>query len=172
MNKNSTIHVRVNENVRANAEETLSMLGMTISDAVNMLLHQVNLVGGLPFDLKIPASARNIVRNSTELHQKLDEAEFDFKAWKDNHYRASLKTRLIKEKPDRCGSCKETFRRRAAALRGRLTQQMLCIAVFSQKGFLEMPYISRWFIEKDHGVLLEVTPFDIIPVEVINDYEK
>lgn len=118
MNKNTTIHVRVNENVRANAEETLSMLGMTISDAVNMLLHQVNLVGGLPFDLKIPASARNIVRNSTELHQKLDETESDFKAWKDNHY------------------------------------------------------ISRWFIEKDHGVLLEVTPFDIIPVEVINDYEK
>ena len=28
---------------------------------------------------------------------------------------------------------------RAAALRGRLTQQMSCIAVFSQKGFLEMP---------------------------------
>ena len=78
MNKNSTIHVRVNENVRANAEETLSMLGMTISVAVNMLLHQVNLVGGLPFDLKIPASARNIVRNSAELHQKLDEAESDF----------------------------------------------------------------------------------------------
>ena len=56
-----------------------------------------------------------------------------------NIFRASLKTRLIKEKTDRCGSCKKTFRRRAAALRGRLTQQMTCIAVFSQKGFLEMP---------------------------------
>ena len=56
--------------------------------------------------------------------------------------RASLKTRLIKEKTDRCGSCKESFRRRAFALQGRLTQQMSCIAVFSQKGFLEMPFIS------------------------------
>ena len=28
---------------------------------------------------------------------------------------------------------------RAAALRGRLTKQMPCIAIFSQKGFLEMP---------------------------------
>ncbi|MBR2954714.1 MAG: hypothetical protein IKC21_00935, partial [Ruminococcus sp.] len=55
-------------------------------------------------------------------------------------YRASLKTRLIKGKADRYGSCKETFRRRAAALRGRVTQQMLYIAAFSQKGFLEMPY--------------------------------
>ncbi len=35
---------------------------------------------------------------------------------------ASLKTRLIKEKADRYGSYKETFRRRAVALRGRLTQ--------------------------------------------------
>ena len=56
--------------------------------------------------------------------------------------RASLKTRLIKEKTDRCGSCKESFRRRAFALQGRLTKQMSCIAVFSQKGFLEMPYIG------------------------------
>lgn len=78
MNKNSTIHVRVNETVRANAEETLSMLGMTISDAVNMLLHQVNLVGGLPFDVKMPAPARITVRDSVELQQKLDEAEADF----------------------------------------------------------------------------------------------
>ena len=56
--------------------------------------------------------------------------------------RASLKTRLIKEKTDRCGSCKESFRRRADALQGRLTKQMTCIAVFSQKGFLEMPLIQ------------------------------
>ena len=51
------------------------------------------------------------------------------------------KTRLIKEKTDRCGNCKETFRRRAIALQGRLTKQMTCIDVFSQKGFLEMPFI-------------------------------
>ena len=31
-------------------------------------------------------------------------------------YRAPLKTRLIKEKSDMCGSCKETFRKRAVAL--------------------------------------------------------
>ena len=30
--------------------------------------------------------------------------------------RAPLKTRLIKEKSDMCGSCKETFRKRAVAL--------------------------------------------------------
>ena len=48
--------------------------------------------------------------------------------------RASLKTRLVKEKTDRYGSCKETFRRRAAALQGRLTKQMIYIAAFFSKG--------------------------------------
>ena len=64
----------------------------------------------------------------------------------DISFRAYLKTRLIKEKTDRCGSCKESFRRRAFALQGRLTQQMSCIAVFSQKGFLEMP-LNLWYTE-------------------------
>ena len=36
--------------------------------------------------------------------------------------RASLKTRLIKEKADRYDSYKETSRRRAFALRGKLTK--------------------------------------------------
>jgi hypothetical protein len=41
---------------------------------------------------------------------------------------------LVKEKTDRYGSCKETFHRRAAALQGRLTKQMICIAAFFSKG--------------------------------------
>ena len=66
-------------------------------------------------------------------------------------YRASLKTRLIKEKADRYGSRKETFRRRAVALQGRLTQQMSCIAVFSQKGFLEIPLIFYLTVSAKYG---------------------
>ena len=55
MPKNYTIHVRVDENVKINAEQTLAMLGLTISEAVNMMLCQVNLTGGLPFQVKLPA---------------------------------------------------------------------------------------------------------------------
>ena len=36
MAKTETLHIRVNENVKANAEETLGMLGISISEAVNM----------------------------------------------------------------------------------------------------------------------------------------
>lgn len=49
MAKTETLHIRVNESVKANAEETLNMLGVSISEAVNMFLCQVNLTGGAAF---------------------------------------------------------------------------------------------------------------------------
>ena len=56
--------------------------------------------------------------------------------------RASLKNRLIKEKTDRYGSFKETFRRRAAALRGEVDAADNVHSYFFSKGFLEMPLID------------------------------
>ncbi len=80
MAKTETLHIRINENVKANAEETLSLLGISISEAVNMFLCQVNLTGGLPFEVKLPAPERVIVRNKEELASKLAEAEEDVRA--------------------------------------------------------------------------------------------
>ena len=77
MAKNDTIHVRVDENVKLNAEKTLSMLGLTISEAVNMMLCQVNLTGGLPFQVKLPAPENIIVNSKADIERKLNEAEQD-----------------------------------------------------------------------------------------------
>ncbi len=75
MIKNETLHIRVNESVRNNAEATLEILGISMSEAINMFLCQVNLVGGIPFDVKVPACERIIVHNEEELLAKLDESE-------------------------------------------------------------------------------------------------
>ena len=82
MAKNQTLHILVNDFVKTNAEKTLDMLGLSISEAVNMLLHQISLVGGLPFDVKIPEVSKttfetfapeNItIKNKEDLYQKLD----------------------------------------------------------------------------------------------------
>ena len=80
MAKTETLHIRVNEQVKANAEETLDMLGISISEAVNMFLCQVNLTGGLPFAVKLPAPERIIVRSKSDLESKLDEAEDNLRA--------------------------------------------------------------------------------------------
>ena len=77
MAKNDTIHVRVNENVKNNAEETLSMLGMTLSEAINLFLYQVCLTGGLPFDVRLPMPKEVIVHSKAELAKKIEEAETD-----------------------------------------------------------------------------------------------
>lgn len=80
MAKTETLHIRVNENVKANAEETLAMLGISISEAVNMFLCQVNLTGGIPFEVKVPAPEHIIVKNKEDLYQKLEEAENEIKS--------------------------------------------------------------------------------------------
>ena len=73
MSKNETIHIRVNENVKAEAERTLDTLGVSISDAVNMLLHQINLVGGLPFDVRVPKAPESVIfRSKDKLYKKFD----------------------------------------------------------------------------------------------------
>lgn len=73
MAKNETLHIRVNDTVRSNAEKTLGMLGLSISEAVNMLLHQITLVGGLPFDVRIPLASESMkARSREELYEKLD----------------------------------------------------------------------------------------------------
>lgn len=73
MAKSETLHIRVNVDVKSRAEKTLNMLGVSVSDAVNMLLHQVDLVGGLPFDVRIPPAPRSVTfRSKDELHEMLN----------------------------------------------------------------------------------------------------
>ncbi|MCL2198932.1 MAG: type II toxin-antitoxin system RelB/DinJ family antitoxin [Defluviitaleaceae bacterium] len=52
MAKNATINLRVDSEVKKQAAEILEGLGLTLSDAFNLLLHQVKIVKGLPFEVK------------------------------------------------------------------------------------------------------------------------
>ena len=49
-----TIQVRTDEATKTQSSEIFNMLGITMSDAINMFLRQSILHGGLPFELKIP----------------------------------------------------------------------------------------------------------------------
>lgn len=67
----SMVHVRVDENIKAQATETLASMGLTISDAVRVFLTRVVADKELPFALKAPnattraamAEANDIVQN-------------------------------------------------------------------------------------------------------------
>ena len=57
MKKSTTITVRLDPQVKKNAETVLKALGLTTSQAVNLFFTQVSLNKGIPFDVHIPNEA-------------------------------------------------------------------------------------------------------------------
>ncbi len=54
MAKSANINIRIDPEVKANAEALFGTFGITVTDAINMFLHKSLMEGGLPFDLKQP----------------------------------------------------------------------------------------------------------------------
>jgi DNA-damage-inducible protein J len=48
------VHIRVDEKVKEKAAKTLSAMGMSVSDAVRILLVRVAAEKALPFEVKVP----------------------------------------------------------------------------------------------------------------------
>ena len=55
MSKSTNLYIRVEPDVKENAETILTQLGIPMSNAVGMFLKQVILKRGLPFDVTLPA---------------------------------------------------------------------------------------------------------------------
>lgn len=55
MAKTSTLHARIDSDLKNNAESILAQLNLTPTDAIKLFYRQIELQGGLPFDLKVPA---------------------------------------------------------------------------------------------------------------------
>jgi DNA-damage-inducible protein J len=54
MSKDAYINARIDRRLKARAERILSQVGITTTDAITMLLHQIVLRDGLPFEARIP----------------------------------------------------------------------------------------------------------------------
>lgn len=48
------VHVRVDEKVKAKAAKTLAAMGMSVSDAVRIMLVRIAAEKALPFSVKVP----------------------------------------------------------------------------------------------------------------------
>ena len=53
------VHVRIDQRVKDKATKALAAMGMSVSDAVRMLLVRVAAEKALPFDVKVP-NARTV----------------------------------------------------------------------------------------------------------------
>jgi len=57
MSATEMVHVRINKRVKARAAKTLSAMGLSVSDAVRVLLTRVAAEKALPFEVKVPNAA-------------------------------------------------------------------------------------------------------------------
>ena len=81
------IHVRVDDETKTQATETLAAMGLSVSDAVRLFLKRVVIEQALPFQLKVPNAetraamdeSRAIVRahraRFTTAHELFDDLE-------------------------------------------------------------------------------------------------
>ena len=54
MAKTANINIRIEPEVKSTVDGIFSHFGITVADAVNIFLHKVIIVGGMPFDLTLP----------------------------------------------------------------------------------------------------------------------
>jgi DNA-damage-inducible protein J len=73
MAKTATIQTRVDPEIKRNAQKILSMLNISMSDAISLYLTQITLNKGIPFEIKIPnkltAKTLKDSENGKELHR-------------------------------------------------------------------------------------------------------
>lgn len=50
----SMVHIRVDQKVKTKAAKTLASMGLTVSDAVRLLLTRIAAEKALPFEVRVP----------------------------------------------------------------------------------------------------------------------
>ena len=93
MAKSENIFVRVEPQVKEQAEAVLDQLGIPMSNAVGMFLHQVVLQKGIPFEIKIPNS-KPLVLNSLSDEEFNTIMENGMKDYADNRVHTSQEVRM------------------------------------------------------------------------------
>jgi len=73
MAKTTTISVRMDAELKSNAESILSSLGLTPSQAISVFYKQITFQHGLPFSVKIPERELNNVSKEAMEEKDLDE---------------------------------------------------------------------------------------------------
>ena len=87
MSKTANLYVRIEPELKEQAEKILNTLGIPASNAINMFYKQIILQRGLPFDLKLPAET---VLNFNRLSEK--DVDFELQKGIDDVNSGNTKT--------------------------------------------------------------------------------
>ena len=75
MEKTATIQARINPEVKREAQNILSQLHMTMSEAIALYLTQITLHKGIPFEIKIPNEVTQKTLKDSEAGKNLHRAD-------------------------------------------------------------------------------------------------
>lgn len=71
MNKTATVRARIQPKLKNHAESVFHRLGLNATQAITIFYKQVELRGGLPFELAIPTSTTRQTFDSTDVGRDL-----------------------------------------------------------------------------------------------------
>ena len=85
MSANSVVRARIDEHIKEEASVVLAAMGLTVSDALRMMLTRVAREQSLPFDPMVPNATtikamRDARRGKTTKHKNLDSLMTDLNA--------------------------------------------------------------------------------------------
>ncbi|WPL13399.1 Antitoxin DinJ [Thiorhodovibrio litoralis] len=73
----SMVHVRIDEQIKVQATETLAAMGLSVSDAVRVFLTRVVADQQLPFALKVPNAETRAAMSEADAIAKAHRARFE-----------------------------------------------------------------------------------------------
>ena len=79
MQNSNVLHVRMDSKLKNNVSKILESLGLTESDAVKLFYRQVELHGGLPFDIKLPErilAEQKLIKELKKGEESFDREEY------------------------------------------------------------------------------------------------
>jgi DNA-damage-inducible protein J len=81
MSKDAFIRARTDARLKEKVEGIFAQLGLNTSDAINLFFHQVEIHGGLPFDVRIPnAETLQALQDLEQNHEITTGSLSDFKS--------------------------------------------------------------------------------------------
>jgi DNA-damage-inducible protein J len=77
MSQSAMLHIRVEDEIKVQATETLAAMGLSMSDAVRILLKRVVNDQAFPLELKVPNAATRAAMKESRAKMKAGKARFD-----------------------------------------------------------------------------------------------
>ena len=77
MSQSTMLHIRVEDEIKVQATEALAAMGLSMSDAVRILLKRVVNDQAFPLELKVPNAATRAAMKESRVKMKAGKARFD-----------------------------------------------------------------------------------------------